>query len=464
MKPARIRRYLISRQFLFSVNLQKWSYYYIGFSLVAQGPDLNLYQFSSELAALTSGKAYLAQLVVKGFHAGYPYLTVAGGVAQPHAVPLLFKEHRNGLAHKGVQIGVFHVLGDLSCPVGTVLLDGIGHLAGHLGGRSAGATGVGEDVHGGKAALLDEVQGLLEFILRLAGEAYDKVGGNGRAVIDFVEELHALIIPGRVILPVHPGKHRVTARLHGKMEVGTQVLQRGAAAAEVLRNGPGLQRAKAYTDVGGHRLTDGFHRVNEGGLSLQILSPGGNLNAGEDDLLIACLHQRFGLYSAIGQGQGADAATRIGDDAVGAEIDAAILDFQHGPGAALQPSGGQVLKGAALEGVVQNGDALVFLPGLLQQIHKAGAVAGTGNQVHLQLVHIVGVGLGVTAAHRQNGVRGGLSGPADYLPGLFVTDCRYRAGVDDIGVGLSVKGDQGVAALGDQLLQSLSLVLIYFAP
>ena len=63
---------------------------------------MNLYQFSGELAALPSGKAYLAQLVVKGVRAGYPYLTVPGGVTQPYAVPLLLKENRNGLSHKGV--------------------------------------------------------------------------------------------------------------------------------------------------------------------------------------------------------------------------------------------------------------------------------------------------------------------------------------------------------------------------
>ncbi len=46
MKQAFNLQYLISRQFLFSVNLQKWSYYYIGFSFAAQGPDLNLYQLA----------------------------------------------------------------------------------------------------------------------------------------------------------------------------------------------------------------------------------------------------------------------------------------------------------------------------------------------------------------------------------------------------------------------------------
>ena len=47
---------------------------------------------------------------------------------------------------------------------------------------------------------------------------------------------------------------------------------------------------------------------------------------------------------------------------------------------------------------------------------------------------------------------------------FFIADRRHGTGVDHVGVGLPIKGDQGVAPLGDQLLQSLGLVLIYFAP
>ena len=47
---------------------------------------------------------------------------------------------------------------------------------------------------------------------------------------------------------------------------------------------------------------------------------------------------------ASARGEGADGPPGVGDDAVGAEVDAAVLDLQHGPGAALQAAGGQDLE------------------------------------------------------------------------------------------------------------------------
>lgn len=115
----------------------------------------------------------------------------------------------------------------------------------------------------------------------------------------------------------------------------------------------------------------------------------------------------------------------VRDDAVGAEVDAAVLNLQHGPSAALQAAGGQNLKGAAVEGVVQGGDGLALLPGALQQSGEAQPVPGAGHQIHPQAVHGVRVGLGIAAAHSDDSVRAGLAGPAvicrDFLSLTAVT-------------------------------------------
>ena len=72
------------------------------------------------------------------------------------------------------------------------------------------------------------------------------------------------------------------------MEVGAQVGQGGRPAAEVRRDGPGLQGAQADPDVSGQGPADGLQQVDEGlAPSWQVLAPGGDLNAGEDDLPIA---------------------------------------------------------------------------------------------------------------------------------------------------------------------------------
>ena len=344
--------------------------------------------------------------------------------------------------------------------MGPLLLDGVEHLPGQLGRRGARPLGVGEDVHGGEGALLDKVQGLLELLLRLAGEAHDEVGGNSGPVVDLVQEFYALIIPVGIIFPVHPGQHRVAPRLHGQVEVGAQVGQGSRPAAEVRGDGSGLQRAQAHPGVRGQPLTDGLNGLDELRLSLQVLSPGGDLDAGEDDLPVARRLQLPGLPDTFGQGEGAHPPPGVGDDAVGAEVDAPVLHLQHGPGAALQPAGGEGLEGAAGEGVVQGGDGLAVTPLPLQQVHKAGAVPSAGDQVHPQLLHVVRVGLGVAAAYGDDRVGGGLPGPADHLPGLLVADGGDGAGVDHIGVRRLLKGDQAVAPLGDQLLQGLGLVLV----
>ena len=76
---------------------------------------------------------------------------------------------------------------DLGGPVGPLLLDGVEHLPGQLGRRGARPLGVGEDVHGGEGAPAYKVQGLVELLLRLAGEAHNEIGGDAGAVKVFPE-------------------------------------------------------------------------------------------------------------------------------------------------------------------------------------------------------------------------------------------------------------------------------------
>ena len=95
-------------------------------------------------------------------------------------------------------------------------------------------------MHGGKAAVPDKRQRLGELLLRLLREAADQVGGDGGTVKVGVQQRHRLAEPCRVIFPVHPLQRIVTAGLKGQVEVGTQVGQRGGAAAEILRDGAGL--------------------------------------------------------------------------------------------------------------------------------------------------------------------------------------------------------------------------------
>ena len=317
-------------------------------------------------------------------------------------------------------------------------------------------------MHLGKAALADEGQGLAEFLLRLLREAGDQVRGNGGAVKPAVQQLHGFQIPGGIVLPVHPLQRGVAPALHGQVELGAQVGQGRRPAAEVLRHRPGLQAPQPQPDLrrgGAQRL----QQVDEGLAVFQVVAPGGNFNAGENDLPVSLRRQLPRLLHRLFQGQGPHRPPCVGNDAVGAEIHAAVLDFQHGPGAALHASGGQHLKGAALKGLVDGLQVLLSGGGLLQQGDEALPVAGAGDQVHPQLPDVLGVGLGIAAAHRHHRRRMLLLHPVDHLAGLLVADGGDGAGVHHVGVGLPGKIHHLMALGPEGLLHGLGLVLIHLA-
>ena len=278
----------------------------------------------------------------------------------------------------------------------------------------------------------------------------------------FPQQLDTFIISLGIIFSVHPAQGSVTARLHGQVEVVAQIGQGRPPAAKVLRDGAGLQGPQPHPAAGGggaHRLNE-IHQLR---LVRQVPAPGGDLDAGEHQLLVALLCQLGGLSGGLSRGQGADGASGVGDDAVGAEIDTAVLHLEHGPGAALQPPGGQPLEGTAAESVVHLHHLAPVGAQRLQPVQKPHAVVGTHHQIHLQGLHRLRVGLGIAAAHRHDGVGRAFSGLPDHLAGFFVAHRRDGTGVDDVGVGLPVKGYQGMAPAGQLGLHGLGLVLVDLA-
>ena len=111
-----------------------------------------------------------------------------------------------------------------------------------------------------------------------------------------------------------------------------------------------------------------------------------------------------------------------------------------------------------------NGFQILFACGsFLQQGDKALPVAGTGNEIHPQLPHILGMGLGVAAAHRHHRRRVLLLHPVDRLPGLLVADRSNGAGVHNIGIRLIGKVHHLMAFCPEGLLHSLRFILIHLA-
>ena len=130
--------------------------------------------------------------------------------------------------------------------------------------------------------------------------------------------------------------------------------RRGEAAAEILGYHGRLQRAETYAHVG-RRGGDGLDNVGNAGLAGQVDPVGRDFDAGQNYLAVALGVDARGLRRSGVQRQTAQAAAGVGDDAVGAEIDASVLNLQHGARAPRDGSGGKLLEHAALERLVDAG-------------------------------------------------------------------------------------------------------------
>ena len=314
-------------------------------------------------------------------------------------------------------------------------------------------------MHGRKAALLQKRQGGGELLLRLLGKAADHVGGDGGAGEICPQQADGFPEPGGVVPAVHAAQGGVAPGLQGQMEVGAQIGKLRRPAAEILRHRPGLQAPQPQPQPGrGRRYS--LHQVDEAAAVVKIPAPGGNFDAGEHQLPVSLRLELPGLGHGLGQGQGPHRPPGIGN---GAEIHAAVLHLQHGPGAGRHASGRQHLKVPPPQGVVHR-HPRGPVPGLLlQQVQKGHPAAGAADQVDAQALGLVGVGLDIAAAGGHHGVGTAALGPADHLAGFFVADGGNGAGIDDISVGAVLEVHQLMTPAAQLLLHGLGLVLVHLA-
>ena len=164
-------------------------------------------------------------------------------MADAALAPVLLKEHGKALSHAAGEIALVHPLRDGGGTRRALLAHAHVHLR-HRRGLRAGADGIGEDVHGGEAALFNEGERLAELLLRLLRKAGDEVGGDGGVVKIFAQQLHRLIIPRGIVPPIHSLERRVAAGLHREMEVRAEGRELFRPLAEFPRHGARLERAE----------------------------------------------------------------------------------------------------------------------------------------------------------------------------------------------------------------------------
>ena len=131
------------------------------------------------------------------------------------------------------------------------------------------------------------------------------------------------------------------------------------------------------------------------------------------------------------QRQAADAAARIRDDAVGAEIVAAVLDLQHRARAAVGRARRQRLKVKALERIIHARDGRVLVERTQNVIHKRLLAAAAVHHVCADGRRVLRAELRPAAAHSAQRLRVLLAQLADHLARFAPALRRDGAGVDN---------------------------------
>ena len=190
------------------------------------------------------------------------------------------------------------------------------------------------------------------------------------------------------------------------MELRAEVFAGGEHGAEFLVDGARLQRAKADADVR-CGLADGEKKLGKTAAVFPFPAPGGNFDAVDDDLTVALAGETLCFLHGGLQRHGADAASGVGDDTVGAEAVAAVFDFEKRSCARGKTAGGELLEGAGKAAgldLFPMGVAGFILRGLLHLQNEGFAVGRSDHHVDTEGVDLLRGGLRVAAADADGGV------------------------------------------------------------
>ena len=127
----------------------------------------------------------------------------------------------------------------------------------------------------------------------------------------------------------------------------------------------------------------------------------------------------------------ADAAARIRDDAIGAEVVAAVLDLEHRARAAIGSAGRQRLKVKAPERIIDAGDGRMLTKCAQNIIHERLLAAAAVHDIGADGGGVLGAELRPAAAHGTQCLRVLLAQLADHLARLAPAFRRDGAGIDD---------------------------------
>ena len=244
----------------------------------------------------------------------------------------------------------------------------LGRRVVHFRGRRSRARGEDKGKQRVIAHVFDQADRVLEFLLRLAGEADDHVAGQNQLGHDLAAIVRQLQIFLAVIVPVHGLQHPVVAGLEGQVELlgDPGVFRNGIKEffACVLR----VARHEAQPEVS-RQLCDLGHEVGKINAQPQILAVGVDVLAQKRNVLIARRDEALDFFENLLGPSRALPPAHIRHDAVRAEIVAAVHD-RHPRLEIGRAHDGDTL-GDIARGIVHGKNALVRAQHALQQFREA---------------------------------------------------------------------------------------------
>ncbi len=193
--------------------------------------------------------------------------------------------------------------------------------------------------------------------------------------------------PARAVSAAHSLERFVTAALQGQVKVVTDVGQGGKGRAKVLRHRIRLQRAEPDAHAG-NAFGNGFDKLRQATLHGEVFPVGRDLDSRDDELRISFSPEANRFPDGAVRGQGTDGPPRIGDDAVAAEVVAAVLNLEHGPGPPRKPARRKKLKILPYPGVVDCKPACTGGRKAFKLVYKLQPVAAARNKVRAQLLDL----------------------------------------------------------------------------
>jgi len=133
-----------------------------------------------------------------------------------------------------------------------------------------------------------------------------------------------------VIAPTHTFENGIIATLKRDMEMRHKVVAGPHGIKKFICDFLGLYGAESKANAG-MGLADCSHQVRDIVLFLKVFAIHAHMDSGDHNFFVPCLFKTGCLFQDFIQRYTAAGASGVGDDAVGTEGTASILDLQIGP-------------------------------------------------------------------------------------------------------------------------------------